>query len=141
MPGFIAHECPAGGMHLTAEDIIVEIVDRDGHVLAPGQVGEIVVTHLATSDFPFIRYQTGDMGALSARLCGCGRGLPVLEEIQGRTTDFVVAADGTVMHGLGAHLPDTRHTRRRVIQGHSAFIEPYGGPDCGERRLQFGGGQ
>ncbi len=103
--GFIAHECPAGGMHLTAEDIIVEIVDRDGHVLAPGQVGEIVVTHLATSDFPFIRYQTGDMGALSARLCGCGRGLPVLEEIQGRTTDFVVAADGTVMHGLALIYP------------------------------------
>lgn len=103
--GFIAHECPAGGMHLTAEDIIVEIVDRDGHVLAPGQVGEIVVTHLATSDFPFIRYQTGDMGALSARLCGCGRGLPILEEIQGRTTDFVVAADGTVMHGLALIYP------------------------------------
>lgn len=103
--GFIAHECPAGGMHLTAEDIIVEIVDRDGHVLAPGQLGEIVVTHLATSDFPFIRYQTGDMGALSARLCGCGRGLPILEEIQGRTTDFVVAADGTVMHGLALIYP------------------------------------
>ncbi|MBL8421800.1 MAG: phenylacetate--CoA ligase family protein, partial [Dechloromonas sp.] len=103
--GFIAHECPAGGMHLTAEDIIVEIVDRDGHVLGPGQVGEIVVTHLATSDFPFIRYQTGDMGALSARLCGCGRGLPILEEIQGRTTDFVVAADGTVMHGLALIYP------------------------------------
>jgi phenylacetate-CoA ligase len=60
---------------------------------------------LATSDFPFIRYQTGDMGALSARLCGCGRGLPVLEEIQGRTTDFVVAADGTVMHGLALIYP------------------------------------
>ena len=32
--------------------------------------------------------------------CACGRGLPVIEEIQGRSTDFVVAADGTVMHGL-----------------------------------------
>jgi len=103
--GFIAHECPAGGMHLTAEDIIVEIVDRDGHVLAPGQVGEIVITHLATIDFPFIRYRTGDMGALSTTLCACGRGLPILEEIQGRTTDFVVAADGTVMHGLALIYP------------------------------------
>ncbi len=28
--GFIAHECPAGGMHITAEDIIVEIVDEHG---------------------------------------------------------------------------------------------------------------
>jgi phenylacetate-CoA ligase len=98
--GFIAHECPEGGMHLTAEDIIVEIVDASGRVLPPGQAGEIVVTHLATKDFPFIRYRTGDVAVLDDRKCACGRGLPMLKEIQGRTTDFVVAADGTVMHGL-----------------------------------------
>lgn len=55
---------------------------------------------MATSDFPFIRYRTGDMGTLSQQPCACGRGLPVLKEVQGRTTDFVVAQDGTVMHGL-----------------------------------------
>ena len=98
--GFIAHQCPAGRMHLTAEDIIVEIVDADGRVLAPNQSGEIVVTHLATGDFPFIRYRTGDIGVLDDQLCSCGRGLPVLKEVQGRSTDFIVAADGTVMHGL-----------------------------------------
>ena len=98
--GFIAHECPAGGMHLTAEDVIVEIVDAAGRVLGPGEAGEIVVTHLATRDFPFVRYRTGDVAVLGDEQCACGRGLPVLNEIQGRTTDFVVAADGTVMHGL-----------------------------------------
>ncbi len=98
--GFIAHECPHGGMHLTAEDVIVEIVDPAGQVLPAGEPGEIVVTHLATQDFPFIRYRTGDVARLSHERCGCGRGLPQLRELQGRTTDFVVAADGTVMHGL-----------------------------------------
>lgn len=98
--GFIAHQCPSGGMHITAEDIIVEIVAADGTPLPPGQSGEIVVTHLATKDFPFIRYRTGDVGVLSEASCACGRGLPLLREIQGRTTDFVVAQDGTVMHGL-----------------------------------------
>jgi phenylacetate-CoA ligase len=98
--GFIAHQCPHGGMHITAEDIIVEIVDREGRVLPPGQAGEIVVTHLATRDFPFIRYRTGDVAVLDDARCACGRGLPMLKEIQGRSTDFVVAADGTVMHGL-----------------------------------------
>ena len=98
--GFIAHECPAGNMHLTAEDIIVEIVAPDGRVLPAGEAGEIVVTHLATGDFPFIRYRTGDIGVLDSQLCSCGRGLPLLKEIQGRTTDFIIAADGTVMHGL-----------------------------------------
>ena len=37
---------------------------------------------------------------MSEENCACGRGLPVLKEIQGRATDFVVARDGTVMHGL-----------------------------------------
>jgi phenylacetate-CoA ligase len=87
-------------MHLTAEDIVVELIDREGRPVPPGQPGEIVVTHLATSDFPFIRYRTGDIAVLSERRCDCRRGLPMLEKIHGRTTDFVVAADGTVMHGL-----------------------------------------
>lgn len=98
--GFIAHQCPAGSLHLTAEDIVVEIVDDDGRVLPPGQPGEIVVTHLATRDFPFVRYRTGDVGTLGTAPCACGRGLPVLSSIEGRQTDFIVAADGTVMHGL-----------------------------------------
>lgn len=98
--GFIAHQCPAGGMHLTYEDIIVEIIDPEGRVLAPGESGEIVVTHLATKDFPFIRYRTGDIGVLDDQPCSCGRTLPLLKFIEGRSTDFLVAKDGTVMHGL-----------------------------------------
>ena len=98
--GFIAHECPHGGMHISAEDLVVETVDEAGVPVVPGSPGEIVVTHLATADFPFVRYRTGDIGVLSAASCPCGRGLPLLSELQGRTTDFVVAADGTVLHGL-----------------------------------------
>lgn len=98
--GFIAHECPQGGMHITAEDIIVEIVNPNGKSLPPGESGEIVVTHLATEDFPFIRYRTGDIGILDTNICSCGRGLPMLKEIQGRSTDFLTAQDGTIMHGL-----------------------------------------
>lgn len=130
--GFIAHQCPSGGMHLTAEDIIVEIVDSEGRVLPPGQAGEIVVTHLATGDFPFIRYRTGDVAVMDTATCACGRGLPMLKEIQGRTTDFVVARDGTVMHGLALiyvlrDLPQVagfrivqetlEHTRVQVVPG------------------------
>ncbi|WP_343731639.1 glycosyltransferase [Duganella sp.] len=98
--GFIAHECPEGGMHITAEDVIVEILDAQGQPVAPGENGAIVITHLASKDFPFIRYATGDVGALDTRACPCGRGLPLLKRVEGRVTDFVVARDGTVMHGL-----------------------------------------
>lgn len=98
--GFIAHQCPKGSMHLTAEDIIVEIIGQDGQPVPNGQAGEIVVTHMATGDFPFIRYRTGDIAIMDDKPCSCGRCLPVLKEIQGRATDFVLAKDGTVMHGL-----------------------------------------
>lgn len=98
--GFVAHECPHGGMHIMAEDVVVEIVGPSGEALGPGEEGEIVVTHLASGEFPFIRYRTGDIGVLDERACACGRGLPLLREIQGRSTDFVVAEDGTIMHGL-----------------------------------------
>jgi phenylacetate-CoA ligase len=97
--GFIAHECPSGGMHITAEDIIVELIDHDGRPVPVGTPGEIAVTHLATRDFPFIRYRTGDIAVLDDRKCACGRGLPLLREIQGRSNDFVVAANGTIMQG------------------------------------------
>lgn len=98
--GFIAHQCPKGGMHLSFEDIVVEIVDPEGNPLPAGQSGEIVVTHLGTSEFPFVRYKTGDIAVMSNKQCECGRGLPMLESIEGRSTDFVVAADGTILHGL-----------------------------------------
>ena len=59
--GFIAHECPQGGMHITAEDIIVEIVSPNGKSLPPGESGEIIVTHLSHRRFslyplPYGRY-------------------------------------------------------------------------------------
>lgn len=98
--GFIAHECPSGKLHICAEDLVVETVRPDGSATSEGEAGEIVVTHMATTDFPFVRYRTGDVGMLSDKPCDCGRGLPILQEVQGRTTDFVVARDGTIMHGL-----------------------------------------
>lgn len=98
--GFIAHECMDGGMHITADDLVVEIINGDGEVQLPGIAGEIVITHLSSNDFPFIRYRTGDIGILGEKPCSCGRGLPLLLDIQGRSTDFVIAANGTVMHGL-----------------------------------------
>jgi phenylacetate-CoA ligase len=98
--GFIAHECPAGGMHVTADRLIVEIVDDQGRTLPASVPGEIVITHFDTPEMPFIRYRTGDIGTLSTGSCVCGRSLPLLERVDGRKTDFIVAPDGRVMHGL-----------------------------------------
>lgn len=98
--GFVSHECPQGGMHIMADTTIVEILDSRGLPVPEGAVGEIVVTDLYSREVPFIRYATGDLGALSSRKCLCGRSLPLLERIEGRTTDFIVAPDGTILHAL-----------------------------------------
>lgn len=98
--GFVCHECPQGGMHIMADATIVEILDSEGQPAPEGEPGEIVVTDLYSREVPFLRYATGDIGALSSRKCSCGRSLPLLENIEGRTTDFILAPDGTILHAL-----------------------------------------
>ncbi len=95
--GFIAHECPSGGLHVS-EDIVVEILDEQGRPLPYGKVGQLVITHLHTKEFPMIRYQTGDYAALSSRMCPCGRGLRVLEQLEGRVSDLIEKRDGSLVH-------------------------------------------
>lgn len=131
--GFIAHQCPSGSLHISAEDIIVETVRSDGKPSEHGEAGEIVITHLATADFPFVRYRTGDIGVLGTKPCACGRGLPVLEEVRGRTTDFVVAHDGTIMHGLALiytvrDLPGVERFRIEQVSIDQTIIRLVAGP-------------
>ena len=63
-------------------------------------MGEAVMTGLCSEAQPFIRYRTGDMVRMSAEPERSGRGLHVIAEVVGRSTDFLVGADGTIMHAL-----------------------------------------
>jgi phenylacetate-CoA ligase len=98
--GFTAHETPAGQMLLMSESIVLEVLDPRGDPVRPGETGEAVLTGLHSEAQPFIRYRTGDLVRRSDERCADGRGLHVLGEVRGRTGDFVVRPDGTVMHAL-----------------------------------------
>lgn len=98
--GLTAHETPHGEMLLISESIILEVLDEAGQPVAPGELGEAVATGLCSDAQPFIRYRTGDMVRMSPQGCSDGRGLHVLSEVVGRTTDFVVRPDGALMHAL-----------------------------------------
>ena len=87
----IACECQRhDGLHVNADGIYLEVLRPDGTPCPPGEPGMIVVTDLVNRAMPIIRYQVGDMGVLSDRQCPCGRGLPLLEKIEGRMADYVV---------------------------------------------------
>jgi phenylacetate-CoA ligase len=126
--GTIAYQCEAGGLHV-CETRHLEIV-ADGQVVPPGQLGEVVVTSLHQFAMPFIRYKNDDMGIHGADNCPCGRGLPVLREVVGRTADFLVTVDGQFVHGVflasifrvrpvvirfQAYQPDKQHLEVRLV--------------------------
>ena len=98
--GFIAHESPEGQMLASSESMILEILDPSGQAVGAGETGEAVITGLHSQAQPFIRYRTGDMLKAGTEACKAGRGLQVIDEVVGRSTDFIVAADGTIMHAL-----------------------------------------
>jgi phenylacetate-CoA ligase len=103
--GFIAHECPQGGMHIMGDAVIVEVVDAEGRPVSPGEAGEIIVTDLYSHEAPFLRYATGDVGVLSVRACRCGRSLPLFDKIDGRANDLIVTPDGRVINSLALIYP------------------------------------
>ena len=88
------------GMHLNAEHNIVEFLRDDGTACAPGEDGRIVVTELINFGMPMIRYEVGDRGVPGDRTCACGRGLPLMEMVTGRTADYLRAADGFRVAGI-----------------------------------------
>jgi len=95
--GAMAWECaPHRGFHINTDTVLLETV-RDGTVVETGKKGRIVATGLYFYAMPFIRYDTGDVGILSRKHCPCGRGLPLLEKLEGRCDDLVSLPDGRVL--------------------------------------------
>jgi phenylacetate-CoA ligase len=89
----IAHECDAHrGLHVNAESYIVEIV-RDGRAAPPGEVGDVLITDLTNLCVPLIRYAIGDRATATDRQCPCGRGLPLIEAVQGRPAAVIIGAN------------------------------------------------
>jgi phenylacetate-coenzyme A ligase PaaK-like adenylate-forming protein len=137
--GYIAQECPEGGMHLSLDTTWVEIVDEAGRPLPPGELGDVAVTNLWSDGFPIIRYRTGDRARLAAESCRCGLPYPLLSEIGGRVTDMLFTPDGNRVHGLGVIyvlrvLPgvDRFQVRQRALDEVSVRIVPRPGASAAD---------
>ncbi len=96
-----ASECPDGHLHQWPECGIIEVHGEHGPVAA-GESGEFVCTSLLNPDQPLVRYRVGDRGRLAKDQfrCSCGRTLPVIEAVEGRTNDSLRTADGRTVFWL-----------------------------------------
>ncbi|MFW6103337.1 MAG: phenylacetate--CoA ligase family protein [Chloroflexota bacterium] len=91
----VAGQCEmCGGLHILAEDFIIEVVDNSGAPMAPGQRGKLLITALHNYGMPFIRYENGDIGRLLQESCTCGRGLPLMDAGIGRIREYVRSRSG-----------------------------------------------
>ncbi|MBX2992601.1 MAG: phenylacetate--CoA ligase family protein [Bacteroidetes bacterium] len=91
-----ASECTEGTMHLWPEAGVCEVLEDDADVpVLAGQSGRLIATGLLNSDMPLVRYEVGDRITLSdSSDCACGRCLPIIQSIEGRSDDAIVTPDG-----------------------------------------------
>jgi phenylacetate-CoA ligase len=97
----LAAECPARkGLHVNSLTRYIEIVDDAGKPVPPGVPGRLLLTDLTNYFQPFLRYEIEDIGSWKKEGCSCGRPFPLLEQVWGRSSDFIVAPEGKLIHSV-----------------------------------------
>jgi phenylacetate-CoA ligase len=82
---FLASECAERRMHISPDFGLLETLENDA----------LVATGLLNHDMPLIRYQTGDRVVLAGgEQCACGRRMPLVKELLGRSNDLIITPDG-----------------------------------------------
>jgi phenylacetate-CoA ligase len=140
--GFVAWQCERReGFHVNAEAYLVEVV-RDGRPAAPGEVGALVVTDVWGRARPLLRYDTGDLAVAGDGNCPCGRSLPAIASIEGRTSESALLADGrvvttrTVVDALAGTLrPGEFHLHQEGPDRFRVMLAERAGRDAVVRRL------
>jgi len=92
-PG-VAQECLAGhdGAHINEDHFLVEVVDPGtDRPVAPGELGELVITTLVREAMPLVRYRTSDITSLTVEPCVCGRTTARMAPVVGRRRDELEA--------------------------------------------------
>lgn len=93
--GYIALQCPDSGLyHLMAEALIVEVLRGDGTPCGEGETGRVVITDIHNHATPVVRYALGDFAEVAGP-CPCGRGLPTVSRVVGRSRNLVRRPDGS----------------------------------------------
>ena len=122
--GLIAYETPAREGLVLSEEMILEIVrPGTGEPVAPGEVGEVVVTPF-NADYPVVRFATGDLSAVLEGPSPCGRTNTRIKGWMGR------ADQTTKVRGLFVHPHQVAEVlRRHDLKRARLVVENEGGED------------
>jgi len=126
----IAYECQYHkGYHITIDSVIMEFL-KNGKPVNPNEEGEIVVTVLNNFSMPFIRYNLNDISSYSRDQCPCRRTFPLINQIKGRTNDYMITEDGIKISffnyyfkGLAPHVYEYQIIQEEV-NSFTVFIVP-----------------
>ncbi|MEM4345290.1 MAG: hypothetical protein QXX19_03020 [Candidatus Caldarchaeum sp.] len=92
--GGLAWECPdRTAYHINIDSVVLEFL-KDGEEVSAGERGEVVATSLFRHATPIIRYMLGDIATPLDDECPCGRGLPLLKNVEGRVVDTLKIPGG-----------------------------------------------
>jgi len=93
--GYLASPCPEGhGLHVHAENMLLEVLNDAGESCEPGETGRVVLTTLQNFLMPLIRYEIMDAATVGPSRCPCGRGAMLLTQVEGKRRPQFRMADG-----------------------------------------------
>jgi phenylacetate-CoA ligase len=123
---FLTNGCPTNpGAHVNADWAILEVVDQDYRPVPPGRPGKrVLITNLANTVQPIIRYEIDDMVTMADQPCACGSLLPRVARIDGRAAEGVwVGKKGAYQLVLGGVFKKAFDHLRQVREWQSVQVE------------------
>ena len=95
----LAFQCEQGrGFHVCIDDVAFRVVDEHGMDVAPGEEGEIIISNLTNRATVLLNYRLGDRVTAGGSDCPCGRTLPLIRQIRGRSDDLIFLPGGRFLH-------------------------------------------
>ncbi|KFN11274.1 phenylacetate--CoA ligase family protein [Paenibacillus macerans] len=85
----VAYSCKENNLHVTDDNVFVEVLDNKGSHVKPGETGEVVITSLNSLSFPLIRFSTGDFATFLDFKCSCGNNSPIIDLTGYRQVDMI----------------------------------------------------
>jgi phenylacetate-CoA ligase len=137
----IGFECEAHrGFHLNIDLYPVRIIGRDLEEVPDGESGDVVVSNLVSRGTVLLNYRLGDVASKLPGRCPCGRALPMLSFLQGRTDDWIASPSGKLVHPQSVrslfaeeHMVWRYQTVQQSPAGFSVAV--VAAPDCDRRDL------